>query len=121
PTDEPTDDYDADTPGPHSKEDGFEGQWQSDGGKTLTIGDKLQSGKAQGKNSVNYFGTGDGFCFGLGQEQINGTVFRIALKCGSGKNEKLIAGTGKQDSAGGSLTITWDKGGSDTLDWNGDT
>lgn len=119
PTDEPTDDYGDETPGPHSKEDGFKGQWQSDDSKTLTIGEELESGKGKGKNSVTYLGTSDGLCFGLGQEQIGGKVFRIALKCGTGEDAKYIAGTSKQD--GDSLTITWDKGGSDTLDWNGDT
>ncbi|HEV7628674.1 MAG TPA: hypothetical protein VGO89_19465 [Streptomyces sp.] len=118
PSADPTD-FDPDTPGPHSKADGFKGQWQDDDGKTLAIGDKLQSGKGAGKNSVSYIDPGgEGFCIGLGQEQVSGTVFRIAVSCGSGEDRKYIAGNSKQD--GDSLTVTWDKGGgSDTLDWNG--
>lgn len=131
PTDEPTDeqteeftdppdDFGNESAGPHSKEDGFKGQWQDDGGKTLTIGAKLQSGQGAGKNSVSYIEPGgDGFCVGLGQERSGGAVFRIALKCGSGKEEKYVSGNSKQD--GESITITWDKGGgTDTLDWIGD-
>lgn len=121
PTDEPTGaptDFGRDTPAPHSKEDGFKGQWQDDENKTLTIGEELKSGKAAGKNSVSYIDPGgDGFCMGLGQEQSAGSVFRVALKCGSGDDEKYISGNSRQD--GDSLTITWDKGGSDTLDWIG--
>lgn len=118
PTEEPTEDFDDETPGPHSKEDGFQGQWQSEGGKTLTIGAKAQSGDAAGKNSVSYIDAGgEGICIGIGDERSGGATFRTALRCGGKDSKKYIAGNATQD--GDSLTIIWDKGGSDTLDWNG--
>jgi hypothetical protein len=119
PTSAPTGDFGDLSPGPHSKEDGFKGQWQDDGGKTLTIGEKLPSGgREAGKNPVSYIDPGgDGFCIGLGEERSGGKQFRIAVRCGTGEGGKNIAGNSKQD--GDSLTITWDDGGSDTLDWIG--
>jgi hypothetical protein len=119
PSSAPTGDFGDPTPGPHSKEDGFKGQWQDDGGKTLTIGDKLPSGGSEaGKYPVSYIDPGgDGFCIGLGDERSGGSRFRIAVRCGTGEGGKNIAGNSKQD--GDSITITWDEGGSDTLDWIG--
>ncbi|WP_167828958.1 hypothetical protein, partial [Streptomyces sp. MZ04] len=95
---------------------GFEGQWQNDENKTLTIGAKLTSGEGKGKNSVSYIDAGGkGLCMGLGQAQ--GTGFRIAVKCGSGDDAKFIAANLTQ--ADDEVTMKWDKGGTDVLPWAG--
>lgn len=95
---------------------GYQGQWQNDETKTLTVGDKLASGQGKGKHSVSYIDAGgDGLCMGLGQEQ-NGTGFRIALKCGTGDDAKYVSADLTQ--ANDEVTLKWDKGGgTDVLPW----
>lgn len=84
--------------------------------QTLTVGAKLTSGQGKGKHSVSYIDAGgDGPCMGLGQEQ-NGSGFRIALKCGTGDDEKYISADLTQ--ANDEVTLKWDKGGgTDVLPW----
>ncbi|KIE25390.1 hypothetical protein LK08_19515 [Streptomyces sp. MUSC 125] len=98
---------------------GFVGQWQDSGGKTLTIGEKYASGDYKGKNSVNLIDPGgDGILLGLGLEHDNGTM-RIALKpISSKKASDLRAAT--LTRSGDDVKVDWDKGGTDTLAWNGD-
>ncbi|MEU6678222.1 hypothetical protein [Streptomyces sp. NPDC046925] len=87
---------------------GYQGQWQNDEAKTLTIGAKLASGQGKGKHSVSYIDAGgDGLCMGLGQER--GSDFRVALKCGTGDDEKYISADVTR--ADDEVTLKWDKGG----------
>ncbi|MGA4841601.1 hypothetical protein [Streptomyces sp. G45] len=96
---------------------GFKGQWQDERTKTLTIGDKQLTGQAAGKHIVSYLDPGgDGICTGLGKDQSGGG-FRLALKCGSGANEKFVGADLRR--SGDSVVMDWDKGGSDTLKWVG--
>ncbi|GGR79082.1 hypothetical protein GCM10010252_17220 [Streptomyces aureoverticillatus] len=96
---------------------GFKGQWQNESLKTLTIADKQTTGQAAGKHIVSYLDPGgDGMCTGLGQDRAGGE-FRLALKCGSGTNEKYIGAD--LSRSGDSVVMDWDKGGSDTLKWAG--
>ncbi|MFG2496641.1 hypothetical protein ACGFSB_00230 [Streptomyces sp. NPDC048441] len=114
PVDEPTG-AEEDRP---AGDTGYQGQWQNEDAKTLTIGDKLTSGQGKGKNSVSYIDAGGkGLCMGLGQEQ-GGSGFRIALKCGTGDDAKYVSADLTQ--ANDEVTLKWDKGGgSDVLPWVG--
>ncbi|EPH45955.1 hypothetical protein ABT390_28970 [Streptomyces aurantiacus] len=97
---------------------GFKGQWQDGSSlKTLTIADKQTTGQAAGKHIVSYLDPGGtGMCTGLGQDRAGGE-FRLALKCGSGTNEKYVGAD--LSRSGDSVVMDWDKGGSDTLKWAG--
>lgn len=119
PSDEPTTEDPLDEPTDATRpagDTGYQGQWQDEDAKTLTVGAKLTSGQGKGKHSVSYIDTGgDGLCMGLGQEQ-SGSGFRIALKCGTGDDEKYISASLTQ--ANDEVTLKWDKGGgTDVLPW----
>jgi hypothetical protein len=90
------------------------GQWQSTDGKTLTIGDKFTSGEYRGKYNCNYIAAGDGILIGIGEDRGDGS-FRLALKT-IGTDEKAEYKAANLVRVGDSVRITWDKGGTDTLD-----
>ena len=131
PTDDPLDEYDGSgesgEPGdseapagpPPADEDDFRGQWQSDeGGQTLTVGATVDSGQMKGRNAVSWVDPGGaGLCIGFGENQSRG--FRVAVKCGQGDDEEYLGGTATKSSGGESVSLRWDEGGTDTLDWIG--
>jgi hypothetical protein len=95
---------------------GFEGQWQDEAGKTLTIGEKYTSGDYKGKYSASYIDPGgEGILAGLGADRSDGS-FRIALKPFDSKSDDDVL-SGTLTRSGDAVDIAWDDGGSDTLDW----
>jgi hypothetical protein len=100
-------------------ETGYQGQWQNDKAQTLTIGAKMESGSAKGKNSVSWIDSGGkGICSGIGQP-LTGGRFRIAVSCvGKDTGDKVFAANLTQ--ASDVVTLTWDKGGGTVkLPWLG--
>ncbi|MGW7254833.1 hypothetical protein [Streptomyces sp. NPDC054834] len=100
---------------------GFQGQWQDDANKTLTIGEKYNSGSYKGKYALSYIDPGgEGILTGLGMDRSDGT-FRMVLKPMSTegtKKDDYLAATLKR--SGDSVNIKWDDGGSDTLAYVGE-
>ncbi|MEU5598120.1 hypothetical protein [Streptomyces sp. NPDC020298] len=118
-TDAPSDPSDEDTA--TAPATGFQGQWQDDANKTLTIGDKYNSGTYKGKYALSYIDPGGkGILTGLGMDRSDGT-FRMVLKpmsTQSTKGDDYLAAT--LTRSGDSVNIKWDDGGSDTLAYVGD-
>ncbi|MFF4400107.1 hypothetical protein [Streptomyces sp. NPDC001480] len=100
---------------------GFQGQWQDDANKTLTIGEKYNSGTYKGKHALSYIDPGGkGILTGLGMDRSDGT-FRMVLKpmsTESTKKDDYLTATLKR--SGDSVNIEWDDGGSDTLAYVGE-
>ncbi|WP_406444974.1 hypothetical protein OHB14_38560 [Streptomyces sp. NBC_01613] len=100
---------------------GFQGQWQDDDNKTLTIGAKYTTGDYTGKYPMSYIDPGgDGILTGMGMDRSDGS-FRMALSpmsttSTSGDDYKAATLT----RSGDSVVITWDDGGSDTLAYVGE-
>jgi hypothetical protein len=99
---------------------GYQGQWQDEQARTLTVGDKVASGTAKGKYSVSYIDAGGkGICTGIGENRSGG-AFRIAVKCmGKDTGDEVFGANLTQ--ADDVVTLKWDKGGSASLKWAGTT
>jgi hypothetical protein len=115
PTDEPTEEP-TDAPG-GAPATGFKGQWQSSEGKALNIWEKFTSGQYKGYYNCNWIASGDGILIGIGQDRSDGS-FRIAL-APMGSDDESKGKGGNLVRVGDSVKISWDKGGTDTLDWVG--
>ncbi|PGH47833.1 hypothetical protein, partial [Streptomyces sp. Ru87] len=122
PTPEPTEEVPGgDTAGPPPAAGDFTGQWQSEDALTLTIGAKQTSGEMKDQHGSSWIDPGGkGICIGIGQSAGNGK-FGLAFKCGEGEDEEFLNGIATKSDGGGSVTIDWEKGGSDTLAWVGGT
>ncbi|MFI5685651.1 hypothetical protein [Streptomyces sp. NPDC051636] len=100
---------------------GFQGQWQDDDNKTLTIGEEYTAGDYKGKHPLSYIDAGGkGILTGLGVDRGDGT-FRLVLSpmsTKSAKEDDYVAAT--LTRSGGSVDIEWDDGGSDTLAYVGE-
>ncbi|MEU6661036.1 hypothetical protein [Streptomyces sp. NPDC046821] len=99
---------------------GYQGQWQDEQARTLTVGDRITSGAAKGNYKVSYLDAGGkGICTGIGDDRSVG-AFRMAVKCiGKDTGDEVFGANLTQ--ADDVITLTWDKGGTVTLKWAGTT
>ncbi|MFB7994353.1 hypothetical protein ACFC4G_16240 [Streptomyces sp. NPDC056002] len=119
PVEEPSDPSGTDQERPAGST-GYQGQWQDEQARTLTVGDKVASGSAKGKYSVSYIDAGGkGICTGIGENRSGG-AFRIAVKCmGKDTGDEVFGANLTQ--ADDVVRLKWDKGGSASLKWAGTT
>ncbi|WP_320776335.1 hypothetical protein [Streptomyces sp. CRN 30] len=116
-----SDDEAGDKAGDAPAEPAVEGQWQDAEIRTLTVGSKYESGDMKDKYALSYIDIagGKGILTGLGAYRDDDS-FRMALKpmgTASTDDSDLIYGTVRRD--GDDVVISWDEGGSDTLEYIG--